>query len=95
MHQELQRIDPAAAKKIDPSDKQRIQRALEVHRITGKPISSFHGEQKQPIDYQRLNLSLVPSKRDILYKRIENRFDAMPGSGFSFRSRNISCLKTL
>ena len=81
LHQELQRIDPTAAKKIDPSDKQRIQRALEVHRITGKPISSFHGERKQPIDYQRLNLSLVPSKRDILYKRIENRFDAMLDQG--------------
>ena len=81
LHQELQRIDPTAAKKIDPSDKQRIQRALEVHRITGKPISSFHGEHKQPIDYQRLNLSLVPSKRDILYKRIENRFDAMLDQG--------------
>ena len=81
MHQELQRIDPTAAKRIDPSDKQRIQRALEVHRITGKPISSFHGEHKQPIDYQRLNLSLVPSKRDILYKRIENRFDAMLDQG--------------
>ena len=81
LHQELQRIDPTAAKKIDPSDKQRIQRALEVHRITGKPISSFHGEHKQPIDYQRLNLSLVPSKRDILYKRIENRFDSMLDQG--------------
>ena len=81
LHQELQRIDPTAAKRIDPSDKQRIQRALEVHRITGKPISSFHGEHKQPIDYQRLNLSLVPSKRDILYKRIENRFDAMLDQG--------------
>ena len=81
LHQELQRIDPTAAKKIDPSDKQRIQRALEVHRITGKPISSFHGERKQPIDYQRLNLSLVPSKRDILYKRIENRFDSMLDQG--------------
>jgi tRNA dimethylallyltransferase len=81
LHQELQRIDPTAAKKIDPSDKQRIQRALEVHRITGKPISSFHGEHKQSIDYQRLNLSLVPSKRDILYKRIENRFDAMLDQG--------------
>jgi len=81
LHQELQRIDPTAAKKIDPSDKQRIQRALEVHRITGKPISSFHGGQKQPIDYQRLNLSLVPSNRDILYKRIENRFDSMLDQG--------------
>ena len=81
LHQELQRIDPSAAKKIDPSDKQRIQRAIEVHRITGKPISSFHSEQKKPMDYQGLDLSLVPSKRDILYKRIENRFDSMLDRG--------------
>ena len=81
LHKELQKIDPNAAKKIDPSDKQRIQRAIEVHRITGKPISSFHSEQKKPIDYQGLDLSLVPSKRDILYKRIENRFDSMLDQG--------------
>ena len=81
LHKELQKIDPNAAKKIDPSDKQRIQRAIEVHRITGKPISSFHSEQKKPMDYQGLDLSLVPSKRDILYKRIENRFDSMLDRG--------------
>ena len=81
LHKELQKIDPNAAKKIDPSDKQRIQRAIEVHRITGKPISSFHSEQKKPMDYQGLDLSLVPSKRDILYKRIENRFDTMLDRG--------------
>jgi len=81
LHQELQRIDPNAANKIDPSDKQRIQRAIEVHRITGKPISSFHDEHKKPMDYECLDLSLVPSKRDILYKRIENRFDSMLDQG--------------
>ena len=81
LHQELQRIDPKAANKIDPSDKQRIQRAIEVHRITGKPISSFHDEHKKPMDYECLDLSLVPSKRDILYKRIENRFDSMLDQG--------------
>ena len=81
LHKELQGIDPNAAEKIDPSDKQRIQRAIEVYRITGKPISSFHNEQKRPMDYQGLDLSLIPSKRDVLYKRIENRFDSMLDQG--------------
>ena len=81
LHQKLHRIDPIAANKIDPSDKQRIQRAIEVYRITGIPISSFHDEHKKPMDYECLDLSLVPSKRDILYKRIENRFDSMLDQG--------------
>ena len=81
LHQKLHRIDPIAANKIDPSDKQRIQRAIEVYRITGKPISSFHDEHNKKMDYQRLDLSLVPSKRDILYDRIENRFDSMLDQG--------------
>ena len=81
LHQKLHRIDPIAANKIDPSDKQRIQRAIEVYRITGMPISSFHDEHNKKMDYQRLDLSLVPSKRDILYDRIENRFDSMLDQG--------------
>ena len=45
------------------------------------PISSFHDEHNKKMDYQCLDLSLVPSKRDILYKHIENRFDAMLDQG--------------
>ena len=41
MHRELKRLDPVAAEKIEPNNRQRIQRALEVHRISGRPISAF------------------------------------------------------
>lgn len=89
MHAQLAAIDPTTAARLAPADRQRIQRALEVFRITGRPISAFHaqgakrqGPTTEPVDNNRyLLLSLEPSDRKWLHARIEARFGLMLESG--------------
>lgn len=82
LHAELQAVDPDAADRIHPNDPQRIQRALEVHRITGRPISAFQGEQSaQPLADRILRLAVAPGDRGRLHARIAERFDAMLAAG--------------
>jgi tRNA dimethylallyltransferase len=81
MHEELKRIDPAAAGRIDPNDSQRIQRALEVWRMSGRTISSFHGESKSALPFALKTFALVPADRAALHRRIAERFDAMLAAG--------------
>lgn len=82
LHERLSTIDPKAAKKIHVNDAQRIQRALEVYEITGKPISELQNrdllEQALP---EVINLALGSVDRTILHKRIETRFDEMLSHG--------------
>jgi len=83
LHADLAQVDPAAAAKIKPTDPQRIQRALEVFRISGRPISAW---QRDPVGrrlpVRMLKLVLAPTDRAVLHGRIERRFDAMLASGF-------------
>ena len=88
-------IDPKSAQRIKPSDKQRIQRAIEVYRITGKTISSFYQEQKQPLNYQCLDISLFPNDRASLHKRIEERFNAMLKKGLISEVENLLSIDLL
>jgi tRNA dimethylallyltransferase len=82
LHAELRAVDPDAANRIHPNDPQRVQRALEVHRITGRPISAFHGEQSvEPLADRILQLAVAPRDRDRLHARIADRFDAMLAAG--------------
>jgi tRNA dimethylallyltransferase len=82
LHEELLQHDPAAAARIEPTDTQRIQRALEVLRTTGRPISSFwQGNNPAVLPYRRRVLALVPSNRAKLHERIELRFDQMLKDG--------------
>jgi len=80
MHAKLADVDPVTAARLAPGDSQRIQRALEVFRISGRPLSSFHRE-KAPRDTPPL-ISLEPSDRAWLHERIAQRFDAMLAAGF-------------
>jgi tRNA dimethylallyltransferase len=82
LHERLRELDPAAAARIAPSDRQRIQRALEVHALTGRPISELQeaGRREQPLAI--LTIALVPEDRVSLGARIEQRFDAMVTQGF-------------
>ncbi|HEY6241133.1 MAG TPA: tRNA (adenosine(37)-N6)-dimethylallyltransferase MiaA, partial [Burkholderiales bacterium] len=77
LHKELTRVDPATAARLKPNDAQRIQRALEIHRVTGKPMSQLVGRKKSPLPFRPIELALVPSDRSELHRRIEVRFDAM------------------
>jgi tRNA dimethylallyltransferase len=69
-------IDPEAAQRIAPNDPQRIQRALEVWKLTGKPLSSLQGVTRPELPFQLKGVALLPD-RAVLHKRIEKRFDAM------------------
>src|SRR3569832_1580314 len=81
LHAVLAIRDPVTAERIAPNDSQRIQRALEVLRTTGKPISSFHGQKTGGRDDIPL-FSLEPGDRAWLHERIAQRFDAMLAAGF-------------
>ncbi len=78
LHAELAKIDPETAARLKPNDAQRIQRALEVFRVSGKPMSQLLGRGKPPgLPFHLIELALVPSDRGALHRRIEERFDAM------------------
>jgi tRNA dimethylallyltransferase len=81
LHAELAKSDPATAARLQPGDAQRIQRALEVHRLTGKPISEFHGRAGGALPFRLQAFSLVPGDRSELHRRIAERFDAMLKAG--------------
>lgn len=83
LHERLRRVDPGAAERIHPNDSQRIQRALEVHELTGRSISSLWsegGEAEPP--YQAIKLVVSPKDREFLRRRIGERFSAMLRDGF-------------
>jgi tRNA dimethylallyltransferase len=82
LHERLQRVDPAAAARISPSDRQRIQRALEVHALTGRPITELQRAGRGAQQASVLTIALVPESRAALSGRIEQRFDAMVAQGF-------------
>ena len=79
LHQELEAIDPASAARIAPNDSQRIQRALEVHRLSGRPLSAWH---TAPRGRTPPLVSLEPRERGWLHARIGERFAAMLAAGF-------------
>jgi tRNA dimethylallyltransferase len=82
LHAELATVDPATARRIEPTDAQRIQRALEVYRHSGKPLSAFHAESEfEPLPFEALRLSLEPSERAVLHRRIDDRFREMLRNG--------------
>ncbi|BET25251.1 tRNA dimethylallyltransferase [Limnobacter thiooxidans] len=80
LHAQLAEIDPVTAERLKPNDSQRLQRALEVFQITGKPLSSFH-QRNQNADALIPTLAIEPSDRAVLHKRIESRFHDMLTQG--------------
>jgi tRNA dimethylallyltransferase len=76
LHAELARVDPKAAQRIAPNDPQRVQRALEVWRLTGKPLSALQGAASAELPFRLKAIALVP-ERALLHERIAQRFDAM------------------
>lgn len=80
LHAELKAIDPVAAQRIMPNDAQRIQRALEVFRISGRPLSSLQQGTAPPLPFAIKGCALIP-ERSRLHRDIEARFDAMLREG--------------
>ncbi|MEO5697873.1 MAG: tRNA (adenosine(37)-N6)-dimethylallyltransferase MiaA [Burkholderiaceae bacterium] len=87
LYRELQRVDPVTAARLQPADQQRIQRALEVFRVSGQPISTFH-RTKAPAAVPPL-ISLEPDDRAWLHRRIETRFHAMLEQGLVDEVRSL------
>lgn len=82
LHAELAEVDPVAAARIHPNHSQRIQRALEVYRLSGRPLS--HWLDRQPataLPYRLMQLAIAPADRNLLHQRIEQRFHAMLREG--------------
>jgi len=82
LHEELSKIDSEAAQRIHPSDSQRIQRALEVYEITGKPLSVWQQKNIENSEYNWHFLSLIPEDRAQLHHYIALRFQQMLAMGF-------------
>jgi len=82
LHERLRSLDAGAAERIRPGDAQRIQRALEIIELTGKPMSAQIGGVPRRPPWRLLKLALVPGDRARLHARIERRFDAMLAAGF-------------
>lgn len=83
MHQRLAEVDPVTAARIHPNDPQRVQRALEVFEITGKPLSELQkGDGEQKIPYRLVKLVRSPKSREVLHERIALRFHKMLEQGF-------------
>jgi tRNA dimethylallyltransferase len=80
LYEELRRVDPVTAARLPPGDSQRIQRALEVYRVSGKPMSRHHG-LKVPAGPHAPLIALEPSDRAWLHERIERRFRQMLADG--------------
>jgi tRNA dimethylallyltransferase len=85
MHAQLAEVDPITAQRLAPADSQRIQRALEVYRISGLPLSQFHATKADvaiATPSSGVLISLEPTERSWLHGRIAQRFDSMLASGF-------------
>jgi len=91
MHAQLAGVDPKAAARIHATDAQRIQRALEVYRLSGKPISEWQrgGSGAEALPLRVLKLAIAPADRAVLHQRIERRFDAMLQAGFLDEVRRL------
>jgi len=90
MHAKLAEIDPQTAARLKPNDAQRIQRALEIYRASGKPMSRQLGRKKAAaLPFGLIELALVPSDRGALHRRIEERFDAMLERGLIEELRGL------
>ncbi|MCW9716933.1 tRNA (adenosine(37)-N6)-dimethylallyltransferase MiaA [Avibacterium sp. 21-599] len=82
LHQELAKIDPISAQRINPNDSQRINRALEVFYLTGKSLTELTEQKGEALPYDITQFAIAPQERQVLHQRIELRFHKMIEQGF-------------
>ena len=92
LHEELRQVDPVSAERINPNDSQRIQRALEVYRLSGRALSSWHESttaaiSPEKIGFEKLALHVEP--RSLLHERIALRLERMLEAGFLDEVRRL------
>jgi tRNA dimethylallyltransferase len=82
IHAKLALLDPSTAARLHPTDSQRLQRAMEICLLSGRPMSELLAEsEKQRPPYDFLSIGLLPSERSVLHERIATRFDEMLAAG--------------
>ncbi|CAH0524469.1 tRNA (adenosine(37)-N6)-dimethylallyltransferase MiaA [Vibrio hippocampi] len=89
LHDELSAIDPVSAKRIHPNDPQRLSRAIEVYRISGKSLTELTETKGEPLPFRVKQFAVAPEDRSVLHKRIEARFEKMVQSGFEEEVRAL------
>lgn len=89
MHERLSEVDPVAAARIHQNDPQRILRALEVWRISGRPLSELQEQSGEAMPYRALKLVRCPQDRKVLHERINLRFDLMIEQNFESEVRSL------
>lgn len=90
LHRRLAAVDPETARRIHPNDPQRIQRALEVYEITGRPLSQLTSvSRRQELAFRFLKLARMPEDRAVLHRRIEQRFRRMLDRGLEAEVRAL------
>ena len=89
MHEELVRIDPVSGARIHPNDPQRLSRALEVFRISGKTLTELTKTQGDTLPYRVHQFAITPTDRAVLHRRIEQRFEKMIEAGFEQEVRAL------
>ncbi|MGQ4276733.1 tRNA (adenosine(37)-N6)-dimethylallyltransferase MiaA [Pseudidiomarina sp. E22-M8] len=82
LHKELQRVDPVSAARIHPNDPQRLVRALEVYRLSGKSLTELSQTRSGALPYPVVQVAVAPHERKLLHDRIELRFRQMLTEGF-------------
>lgn len=89
LHEELVRIDPVSGARIHPNDPQRLSRALEVFRISGKTLTELTKTQGESLPYKVHQFAIAPKDRAVLHQRIEQRFEKMIDAGFEQEVRAL------
>ena len=89
LHADLARVDPAVAARVHPNDPQRLQRAIEVYRLTGVPLGQLHRHTVPALAVPPVVLALVPAERRWLHERIARRLTAMCEAGLLDEVRSL------
>ncbi|GAM65885.1 tRNA delta(2)-isopentenylpyrophosphate transferase [Vibrio ishigakensis] len=89
LHDELREIDPVSAERIHPNDPQRLSRALEVYRISGKSLTELTEQKGDPIPYRVKQFAIAPKERSELHRRIELRYEKMVEAGFEQEVKDL------
>ncbi|MBU2895598.1 tRNA (adenosine(37)-N6)-dimethylallyltransferase MiaA [Vibrio hepatarius] len=95
LHDQLKQVDPISAERIHPNDPQRLSRALEVYRISGKTLTELTETKGDSLPYKVRQFAIAPKERSELHRRIELRFDQMMKAGFEDEVRALYARKDL
>lgn len=89
LHDELRDVDPVSAARIHVNDPQRLSRAIEVYRISGKTMTELTAIKSDPIPFDVIQFAIAPAEKSVLHERIERRFDLMLSEGFEQEVQNL------